>query len=356
MSRIRNLKTNPEHIINMIDIVELFVPEKKTKYVETLIRIMRKTKNLEEYQKEVIALYKKDFNITEDAFKNFTSLQMLFLYRFIDSMFNYSDLQSFMKFCEYNERGLIEQSDLSRYSTFDEILTATSIAEVKTLEKDLEKQIKVIYSDDEWIVLRPLTYIASRKYGSSTKWCTTQENNPEYFIRYAKRGILLYMINKVTGLKVACFKSLDSDPEFSFWNQVDVRIDSIESELPTFIMECIKEEVSKNPVSNLSLLSEEDLKKQENLIGERKKSYLIEPTNEMEMSEPMMDERAMVDEGPTDMEVTEESALDMRVENRAYGELTVGDMRGVMEHSMGSAVAVNNTGFGVNGDIGMARG
>lgn len=355
MSRIKNLKTNPEHIINMVDIIELFVPEKKTKYVETLIRIMRKTKNLEEYQKEVIALYKKDFNITEDAFKDFTSLQMLFMYRLIDSMFNHSDLQSFMKFCEYNERGLIEQSDLSRYSTFDEILTATSIAEVKTLEKDLEKQIKVIYSGDEWIVLRPLTYVASRKYGSSTKWCTTQENNPEYFIRYAKKGILLYMINKITGLKVACFKSLDNnDPEFSFWNQVDVRIDSIESELPSFIMECIKEEVSKNPVSNLSLLSEEDMKKQEDLIREQKKSYLTESMNDM-VEEPMMDERAMVEEGPTDMEAPSEME-NIYIENRPFGELTVGDMRGVMEHSMGSAVAVNNTGFGVNGDIGVARG
>jgi hypothetical protein len=260
-----------------------------------------------------------------------------------------------MKFCEYNERGLIEQSDLSRYSTFDEILTATSIAEVKTLEKDLEKQIKVIYSGDEWIVLRPLTYVASRKYGSSTKWCTTQENNPEYFIRYAKKGILLYMINKITGLKVACFKSLDNnDPEFSFWNQVDVRIDSIESELPSFIMECIKEEVSKNPVSNLSLLSEEDMKKQEDLIREQKKSYLTESMNDM-VEEPMMDERAMVEEGPTDMEAPSEME-NIYIENRPFGELTVGDMRGVMEHSMGSAVAVNNTGFGVNGDIGVARG
>ena len=352
MSRIKNLKTNPEHNINIVDIVGLFVPENKTKYVETLIRIMKKTKNIEEYQREVIQSYGTEFGISGDAFKDFTPLQMLFMYRFVDSMFNYSDLKSFMKFCEYNERGLIEQSDLSRYSTFDEIMVATSIAEVKTLEKDLEKQIKVIYSGDEWIVLRPLTYVASRKYGSSTKWCTTQENNPEYFIRYAKKGILLYMINKITGLKVACFKSLDNnDPEFSFWNQVDVRIDSIESELPSFIMECIKEEVSKNPVSNLSLLSEEDLKKQEDLIREQKKSYLTESMGEdIVREEPMMDERAMVEEGPTDMEAPSEME-NIYIENRPFGELTVGDMRGGT-----SAGVVNNTGFVVTGDIGMARG
>lgn len=345
MSRIKNLKTNPEHVINMVEIVELFVPEKKSKYVETLMRIMKKTKNIEQYQKEVVETYKKEFDIPQDAFNEFTPLQMLFIYRFIDSMFNYSDLKSFVKFCEYNERGLIEQSDLSRYSTFEEILTATSIAEVKTLEKDLEKQIKVIYSDDEWIVLRPLTYVASRKYGSSTKWCTTQENNPEYFIRYAKRGILLYMINKVTGLKVACFKSLDNnDPEFSFWNQVDTRIDSMESELPLFIIECIREEVSTNPVSNLSLLSKEDMEKQENLIREQKKSYLTDES----MEERAMPEMTMEEEGPTDMEAPSEME-NIYIENRAYGELTVGDMRG-------GIVVNNNTEMGISENVGVARG
>jgi hypothetical protein len=341
MSRIKNLKTNPEHVINMVEIVELFVPEKKSKYVETLLRIMKKTKNLEHYQQEVIDTYKKEFNISEEELSNFTPLQLMFIYRFIDSMFNHSDLKSFAKFCEYNERGLIEQSDLSRYTTFEEIMTATGIAEVKTLEKDLEKQIKVIYSDDEWIVLRPLTHHSSRKYGSSTKWCTTQENNPEYFIRYAKRGILLYMINKVTGLKVACFKSLDTDPEFSFWNQADTRIDSMESELPLFIMECIREEVRENPVTNLSLLSEEDFKK----LYELKKSYITEG-EPVDMREEVM-EQPMVDEGPTDMESPSEME-NIFVENRPFGGLTVGDMRG--------GIAVNNTGFEVTGDIGMARG
>ena len=326
MSRIKNLKTDPEHIINMVDIIGLFVPEKKSKYIETLMRIMKKTKNIDQYGNDVLDSYKTEFGIDKESFKDFSPIQMIFIYRFIESMFNYSDLKSFIKFCEYNERGLIEQSDLSRYNTFDEVLVATSIAEVKTLEKDLEKQIKVIYSNNEWVVLRPLTFLSSRKYGSSTKWCTTQENNPEYFIRYAKKGILLYMINKITGLKVACFKSLDNgDPEFSFWNQVDTRIDSMESELPMFIMECIREEVSKNPVSNLSLLSEEDLKKQENLMSDYRKLSIAmeepEPMVEMTMEEPM------VDLGPGDNMFIETREGITTTDSNHYGELTVGDVR-----------------------------
>ena len=44
--------------------------------------------------------------------------------------------------------------------------------------------------------------------------------------------MLIYCINKVTGYKVASFYSLDkNDPEFSFWNQKDSRIDSLDTEL-----------------------------------------------------------------------------------------------------------------------------
>jgi hypothetical protein len=152
------------------------------------------------------------------------------------------------------------------------------------------------------------------------------------------------MINKVTGLKVACFKSLDTDPEFSFWNQADTRIDSMESELPLFIMECIREEVRENPVTNLSLLSEEDFKKQEELLYELKKSHITEG-EPVDMREEVM-EQPMVDEGPTDMESPSEME-NIFVENRPFGGLTVGDMRGV--------IAVNDPRTEVMGDIGPAR-
>jgi hypothetical protein len=79
------------------------------------------------------------------------------------------------------------------------------------------------------------------------------------------------MINKVTGLKVACFKSLNSEPEFSFWNQVDTRIDSIESGLPLFIIDVIRDEVTNNPIPNISLLSNEDRLIQENLVKSKMK-------------------------------------------------------------------------------------
>ena len=101
-----------------------------------------------------------------------------------------------------------------------------SLAELKFNAKQMESQIIKLMDTDEWLVLRPLTYLASKKYGSNTKWCTTSEGNPDYFIKYSSKGVLIYCLNKKTGYKVASFYSLDkNDPEFSFWNQKDDRID-----------------------------------------------------------------------------------------------------------------------------------
>ena len=278
MTKIKDLKSQPENNLNIIEILELVCPEGKTKYIETLLRVMKKTKNFNNYITEIRDLLKNRLKVSDSKLDSFTDFQVFFMWRFLDTSFDINDLVEYQKFCEFNERGLIELNDLSRYSSFDEILSVTAIAELKSYEKELEKQIKVVYSDKEWSVIRPLTYHSSLKYGASTKWCTVSDKNPDYFLRYTKRGILLYMINKVTGLKVACFKSLDSEPEFSFWNQVDTRIDSLESGLPLFIIDVIRDEVTNSPITNMSLLSDEDRKTQENLVRSKLKS--IEPSND----------------------------------------------------------------------------
>jgi hypothetical protein len=292
MSLIKELKSNPENQINLVDVIQSICPVDKTKYVDLLLKLIKKTDNIERFSEDVKNDFRERYGIDPKKFDGFTPIQMVFIYRFIDTSFNGDDLKSFFKFIEYNERGLINDNDLSKLTSFGDILHATSLAEIKVIEKELEKQIKVLHSDSEWVVLRPLTYHSALKYGSSTKWCTSSENNPEYFLRYTKRGILIYMINKISGKKVACFKSLDKEPEFSFWNQIDQRIDSLEADLPDFIYEIIKTEIKNNPVTNFSLLSNEDKIKQEKLLNERssKMMSLEEEQPVREMVEDTMDE------------------------------------------------------------------
>ena len=148
-------------------------------------------------------------------------------------------------------------------------MSQLNLAEMKVDAKQLEGEIVKIYEDDEWLLLRPLTYSASKKYGSNTKWCTTQESNSEYFIKYSSKGVLIYCINKLTGYKVASFCSLDkNDPEFSFWNQKDSRIDSLQSELTEELLKTIRE-VCLDPKAktNRYLLSDDQRIKEEKLLG-----------------------------------------------------------------------------------------
>ena len=117
---------------------------------------------------------------------------------------------------------------------------------------------------DEWLVLKPLSYQASVKYGSGTKWCTSSKNESEYYFRYSKRGILIYCINKKTGDKVAGFKNLDLsyEKETSFWTIIDLRTDSIDCDLPEDVMNIFKEEFKNTKKTNWELLSEDERNRQ----------------------------------------------------------------------------------------------
>jgi len=246
MSRSKDLRNQEDMFINIYDVMSLFVFEKKHKYTETLLRIMKNTQNIDEHVKEIRQHLTKEFGISPNFLSTLSNLQLIFIYRFIDSMFNVEDLKKFQKFCEYNERNLIAENDLTQYKSFDQVMKATDIADMIVQEKEMEKQIKILFKNDEWILLRPLTFESSKKYGSNTKWCTTF-NDSSYFTKYSSNGVLIYAINKKNGYKVASYYSLDGiNPEFSFWNSTDVRIDSTETELPFELLKVIQTENRSN--------------------------------------------------------------------------------------------------------------
>lgn len=291
MSKIKELKTNTSNVLNFIEVLELFSPSKKSKYTETLLRLMNRTKNIESHIDETKEHLIQSFDfITKEDLEKFSPIQILLMYRFLDSFFNYDDLKNFRRFCEYNERGLITQNDLSTYKSFDDLMSQLNLAEMKVDTKLLEGEIVKVYEDDEWLLLRPLTYSSSKKYGSNTKWCTTQESNSEYFIKYSSKGVLIYCINKKTGYKVASFCSLDkNDPEFSFWNQKDSRIDSLQSELTEELLKVIRE-ICLDPKAktNRFLLSDDQRIKEEKLLGTKlyTSGALYEPSEPQPMEQP----------------------------------------------------------------------
>jgi hypothetical protein len=261
MSRIDELKKqHPTYALSAIDIYKMISPNQTNKYVEMLIKLDKIKPQYSEVSRleiiEHMVGWGLDYNYLETL--DLESLRMLL--NNASYLMNDSKIKSFTKFASYNERKLIENNDVTTYSTWDEIEQAVALADVKSLDKKLEKEIKKIYEDDEWLSLRPLSLEASMKYGANTKWCTTT-NTGQYYARYSSRGILIYNINKKTGYKVACFKNLDQsfDNEFSWWDVTDRRIEALDSEAPAAVLEAIRNEIKdRGGISNEILMSEEE--------------------------------------------------------------------------------------------------
>jgi len=254
-SNIGELRNDPRNMFNIIDLFKLLVPYGKTKYVELINKL---TMELIDYKvscdDDVVNNLRDDYGIDPNKVVEFSGLQVHLMKCMLDYFYSKEDISNFKKFCEFNEKGLIPKNDLTSYINFDQIEFQVNEAEDKEKQKKLESQILRIFEDEEWLILKPLTYQSSIKYGSHTKWCTSSRDSNEYFLSYSTKGILIYTINKKTDLKVAVFKSI-TDNQLTFWNQIDMRVDSSETELPHKIIELLRDETKFNLITNQSLFT-----------------------------------------------------------------------------------------------------
>ena len=226
--------------------------------------IKNKISNQNNHVDDILNELTREYGFKKEDLNLKSNQEIINLFKVISDYFGYNNFQVIKKFIELNERKLVSNNDLTSYKTFDELELQVSLASLKLIDKEMEKQIQKLYESNEWLVIKPLSFLASKKYGASTKWCTTQENNPDYYLRYSRRGILIYCINKISGDKVAAFKNLDTsyEKETSFWNLIDQRIDSLESGLPYDVMNIIKDELTNTKKSNWDILSDEERNKQ----------------------------------------------------------------------------------------------
>ena len=260
MSKIDELKKqHPYYDKSFIDVLS-YVFE-KPKYVEMAIKLFKhKTTDI---TPEWLSMVKHDlvdmYCIPKEKIDNLHPNELEMMFCFYNVLVGSRHAELLTNFVDYNERKLINQSDVTTYKSFDEMESQVSLAELKLVSKELQAQTEVLYDSDEWLVLKPLSFDASLKYGASTKWCTAMRNDPEYFTRYSRRGIVIYCINRSTGDKVAAFKNLNTDYEYetSFWDVKDIRIDSMEANLPNHVLDIIKYQFSNVTVTNWELMSDE---------------------------------------------------------------------------------------------------
>ena len=161
-----------------------------------------------------------------------------------------------LDFMDLYQRNYVENLDLNTISDLDQLREIYNKAHSKFITNTSHKEVVKVIDDQEWLIVRPLTYESSRAYGAGTKWCTTSKDNPHHFFRYYSRGILIYCINKITGYKVAVFWDVNDESSPTFWNVLDNQIDSIMTELPPYILKHIK---NLPKTSNASLCDEKTL-------------------------------------------------------------------------------------------------
>lgn len=251
--------------LNLVDLLRTVDPSKNFKYLNILTRhVMGKFKSDKGYLEYLRGEFAQRRGITH-LFDNLDSTTAMYYARLLELFFDEDDLKILAKFHDYCERGLITNCDTYQFNNLFELEKIISVVDLKSFDKQLEKEaIKVLKSGD-WLLVRPLTHSAAVKYGFGTKWCTSMTKTYEHFERYSFRGILIYIINLRTGEKVAFFHNVnkDWDNETSFWNASDYRIDSIEANLPNEILTFLKSVIEyEGKVPNMFLMSDE-LKAQE---------------------------------------------------------------------------------------------
>lgn len=225
MSRLDRLKKqHPDLNISLIDIISYLDPTDSYKYVEFLIKNFKSDNDY--------------YSSNKDEFMGYMGV----------FLFGSGEIETLNEFERHSRSNRIKIKDISKYNNFLELSEAVDLAQEIENRKKLEKEIIKIYEDNTWFVITPLSFQASKIYGSNTKWCVTQEN---YWVNYLSTHRLIYVINKNTGSKIAFSRNFMLDKnkrtrgnEIQAWNEEDKEIDPMSIiDIPDEIFLIIKKEL-----------------------------------------------------------------------------------------------------------------
>ena len=264
MSRIDELKKQfPELNMTIFDLFKRIDTTNTYKYFPLLCKVFGKRFNMQSeyssYNGERRDDLKLEFHenlLNKGVSTDGLTDNELFFMNYLSDHFNNDTFHTVKDFIRHMDRNQIENKDVTSYSTIDDLRSAITLASMKELTKELEGQVIKEYEDDKWLVVRPLTFQSSAKYGASTRWCTTYQKEKQYFEKYWGNGILVYFINKETGYKFAGYKGLDGDKELNFWNAEDSRVDYLYVDADDYLFPIVRRILGSNK-TNKELCSTE---------------------------------------------------------------------------------------------------
>ena len=231
MSRLDKLKEqHPDLNISLIDIITSLDPSDTYKYTEFLIKNFKRDNQY--------------YSPNLDELKGYLGIYL----------FGSAEIQALNEFEKHSRSNRIKEKDISKYNNFLELNEQVKIADEIEKRKKLEKEILKLHEDDTWLILTPLSFEASKVYGSNTKWCVTQE---KYWNSYLSTHRLIYCINKKTKTKIAFSREFSTE-KFQAWDQQDKEVSPMFINfIPDDIFLLIRNELQKD-LRTISLIRGEE--------------------------------------------------------------------------------------------------
>lgn len=289
--------------INFIDILSLVDPSGTNKFLPLMIKHLKgeleeREKRYEEDRKYIIDEITANTGMNPSDFEKYDTYTLERINNLIE-LFGRDNVSLLNEFNEHLNCNRIDKNDVSQYKSFDEIRQVVKIVSFKQAQKELKSSTHVVFEDEHWLMIKPLTFESSRKYGSSTKWCTTMENNKNYFYNYSSNGILIYIFNKLNNTKTAAHIRIQEkgryDNPVKLYNEQDVETDSYVLQLPKQVMETLMEEYRKS-ITNKNFIKENYPKiyegewknREDEKVNEMVGEVAINLAEQVEAVEPMM--------------------------------------------------------------------
>jgi hypothetical protein len=306
---IKKLKKENEFLnMTIADMLAKFDTSKTKKYSQFLVKLINE--KIGDWKKDNIFRKIDNSNnpidrvVPNDSWEN--SLVRFFV---CDSLFSWGNMERFVEFTELMEKGLVNENDISKYDSWDMLQIQLFEAKNREMFKKSKKEIHKIFEDENYMIFKPLTYLASCSYGYQTKWCTAMINEPSYFYNHSK-GVLIYLIDKKENKKFAFYKKIlqpyemddynHEDYVFKTFNQEDKQIDTIQTGLPMNILQIVMMECdTKLPttIANYKLFSEDEKNIMRQHIGDLPGEYgliLSEQEEKQAMEEVVQEERPII--------------------------------------------------------------
>ena len=258
---IKKIKKENESVnISLVDLMGKLDASSTKKYTQFLVKILKKS--FDNDMKYLI----KDSSHRENKLQEVLDLKTFdgwLTQRLIGHLYGYDEMILFIDFCNFMERGLTNEKDISKYDSWDMVSSEVYMAKNRDLFKKAKKEVKVVYEDDQFFCIKPLTYEASVSYGYQTKWCTASVHEQSYFYNHSRDGVLVYVIDKLNNEK---FGFYHNNHQLQIYNQKDDRVDSMETGLPLDLLHKLFGEMKSDANDknfNYKLFGDIELKKME---------------------------------------------------------------------------------------------